>query len=226
MQGPAESDETYAAQFAAAVVAPLTEALAGPLSPPAPGAPSAARPQVRQAIVIGTLVPLLMFLAWEAAILGNTTGVLSSGMDPVAALQAQKPALAPAVDAFSFLAVATSTIGFVLGLSDFIADGLSLEAGRQQPIPYAVTILPPYVLALSFPGIFFSALDAAGTYGVLVLFGLMPALMVWNERYAGVLPPAANIRIVPGGRATLLLVGGAALAVILNSFLTSLQGPN
>ena len=137
--------------------------------------------------------------------------------------QASQPALAPVVDAFSFLAVATSTIGFILGLSDFIADGMQLKAGRQQPVPVLLTLVPPYVLAMAFPGVFFQALDIAGTYGVLVLFGLMPAAMVWNERYAGVLPPAANIRVVPGGRVTLLAVGGLAGAVIINSFLTSVS---
>lgn len=126
------------------------------------------------------------------------------------------------MDAFSFLAVATSTIGFVLGMSDFVADGLQLRAGRQQPVPYLLTLVPPYVLALAFPDVFFAALDAAGTYGVLVLFGIMPAAMVWSERYGAVLPPAANIRVVPGGRGPLLVVGGLAGAVILHSMITSL----
>ena len=127
------------------------------------------------------------------------------------------------MDTFSFLAVATSTIGFVLGLSDFVADGLQLKAGRQQPVPYLVTLLPPYVLAMAYPDVFFAALDAAGTYGVLVLFGLMPAAMVWAERYGDILPAGASaVRVVPGGRMPLLAVGGVAGAVILHSVLTTL----
>eukprot|EP00873_Tetraselmis_striata_P035180 jgi/Tetstr1/455444/TSEL_042273.t1 len=177
--------------------------------------------KVRQAIVLGTLLPFGMFLAWEAAILGNT-GSISAGNDPVQALQLAKPSLSLAVNAFSFLAVATSFIGFVLGLSDFIADGMQLRSGRQQPVPYLATLVPPYILAMLFPGVFFSALDAAGTYGVLVLFGLMPAWMVWQERYGSTLPPAADIRIVPGGKAMLCGVGGAATLVILNSAVASL----
>jgi hypothetical protein len=44
--------------------------------------------QIRQAIVVGVTVPLIMFLAWEAAVLGNTSGLgISHGVDPVSALQ-------------------------------------------------------------------------------------------------------------------------------------------
>jgi hypothetical protein len=32
-------------------------------------------------------------------------------------------------------------------------------------VPYALTVGPPLVLALSFPDLFFRALDVAGTYG-------------------------------------------------------------
>lgn len=71
-----------------------------------------------------------MFLAWDAAVLGSSGGGLLGGadgaaVDPLAALrQAGNPAVAPLLDSFTFLAIATSFIGFVLGLSDFIADAL------------------------------------------------------------------------------------------------------
>lgn len=42
---------------------------------------------------------------------------------------------------------------------------LQLPAGRQQVLPYALTVGPPLLLALSFPDLFFRALDVAGTYG-------------------------------------------------------------
>lgn len=135
--------------------------------------------------------------------------------------------LQPIVDVFSFLAIATSYIGFVLGLSDFVADCkyfpslllvllivwywhchyqvlfeikqnytiqehtdcitdyiflfpfllfslfllsgkfavLRLPSGQSKPLPYVLTLLPPLVLALLDPEIFFKALDFAGTYG-------------------------------------------------------------
>ena len=52
----------------------------------------------------------------------------------------------------------------------------------------------------------------AGTYGVLVLFGIMPAAMVWSERYGQ--STLTQIRVVPGGRAMLIGSGGIAAAIV------------
>ena len=60
-----------------------------------------------------------------------------------------------------------------------------LPTGSKRALPYVLTVLPPLGLSLSFPGVFLDALDFAGTYGVLVLFGLVPAAMAWSERYCG-----------------------------------------
>ena len=59
---------------------------------------------------------------------------------------------------------------------------LQAPPGKKSPLAFVAAILPPTVLALSFPDIFFKALDYAGTYGVLLLFGLIPAAMAWSER--------------------------------------------
>ena len=48
----------------------------------------------------------------------------SSEDDPLTLLQKGNPTVAPLVIGFSFLAIATSFIGFVLGLTEFIADGM------------------------------------------------------------------------------------------------------
>lgn len=73
-------------------------------------------------------------------------------------LREQNPVVAPLIEAFSFLAIATSFIGFVLGLTDFFMDALCLPNSRRY-VAYGLTILPPYAFALAFPDIFFSALD-------------------------------------------------------------------
>lgn len=53
---------------------------------------------------------------------------------------------------------------------------------------------------------------------MLVLFGVIPVAMAWSERYAGTTVTAVE-ELVPGGRATLGLVGGAAATVILRELL-------
>eukprot|EP00850_Spirogloea_muscicola_P019928 SM000202S05899 [mRNA] locus=s202:101147:103919:- [translate_table: standard] len=180
-------------------------------------------PRVRWAIVLGTAIPLVMFLAWDAVILGSipvnmtTTGMSLIENDPLTRLRESSGAVGPVIEAFSLLAVATSYIGFVLGLTDFLSDLLKLPTSREsQGLPYLLTLLPPLVLALASPDIFYKALDFAGTYGVLVLFGILPAAMAWSERYSGTCLPPTMPQIVPGGKFTLAIVMGAASTVIIS----------
>ncbi|KAI5008633.1 hypothetical protein ZWY2020_009681 [Hordeum vulgare] len=184
--------------------------------------------KVRKAIVLGTAIPLALFLIWDAVILGTIPGFAESGAvtDPLQQLRSSNGTVGPIVEAFSFLAIGTSYIGFVLGLSDFIADLLKLPSGQNKPLTYLVTLFPPLVLSLLDPEIFFKALDFAGTYGVLVLFGVFPAAMSWSERYSNDLEAPIS-PIVPGGKLTLSFVMGGALLVIFSEIfkdIMQLQG--
>eukprot|EP00210_Caulerpa_lentillifera_P006462 g6174.t1 len=170
--------------------------------------------KVRSAILIGSFVALSMFIAWDATILGSLP-IGSEVGDPLDRLKQSVNLAGPLIQGFSIFALATSYIGFVLGLTDFIADALRLPSGKQ-PIPYLLTLVPSCGLASTYPDIFLKALDFAGTYGVLVLFGIIPALMAWSERYNGV--TISSIRIVPGGKLSLILIGGLAMAIIANEF--------
>ncbi|PWZ15136.1 Tyrosine-specific transport protein [Zea mays] len=199
--------------------------------------------KVRTAIVAGTAIPLALFLVWDGVILGTLPDLAGSSTvsDPLELLRSSNGIVGPIVEAFSFLAIATSYIGFVLGISDFLADLLKLPSGQNKPLPYVLTLFPPLVLSLLDPEIFFKALDFAGTYGgkgsftkfhnpydyivsviiynlfhcsILVLFGVFPAAMSWSERYSDELE-APVPPIVPGGKFTLSAVMGGALLVIV-----------
>jgi tyrosine-specific transport protein len=151
-----------------------------------------------------------MFIVWEAVVLGASGGGgAGGGGDPVAALRAAGPVAAALVDAFTLLAVATSFIGFCLGLSQFVAEALGLPSDSKL-LPCALVLLPPTALATLDPNIFFRALDFAGTYGVMVLFGLVPAAMAAAGRRGG----GGRFRVLPGGAAALAAVALAAGAVI------------
>ncbi|CAD5165039.1 unnamed protein product [Musa acuminata subsp. malaccensis] len=95
--------------------------------------------KVRTAVVLGTAIPLVLFLIWDAVILGtipnlDTTGALT---DPLQQLHYENGI--PIVEVFSFFAIATSYIGFVLGLSDFVSDLLKLPSGQSKPLAYFLT---------------------------------------------------------------------------------------
>ncbi|XP_024530937.1 uncharacterized protein LOC9646664 [Selaginella moellendorffii] len=181
--------------------------------------------KIRTAIVAGTAIPLAMFIVWDAVILGSVyPGAGNSSLsDPLMQLRSQSGIISPLVEVFSLLAITTSYIGFVLGLSDFVADLLKLPGGgSRKPLPYAVTLLPPTALALLSPDIFFKALDFAGAYGVLVLFGILPASMAWSQRYSTSSLPAVP-PMVPGGRLALgVMITGAGF-IITTQFLSTLS---
>jgi tyrosine-specific transport protein len=190
--------------------------------------------KVRAALAVGSGVPLLMFLAWVAVVDGNSAVLESmagggggSGGDPVAALALSLPPPGSTlIDAFSLAALASSAVGFILGLSEFVAEEATRLTGAEEPVlarspgPYLATLAPPFAGALLAPGAFAGLLSAAGTYGVLVLFGVLPAVMAAVAR--GRAPDAP--RLVPGGSLGLALVGGLAGAVIVNETVARLGG--
>jgi tyrosine-specific transport protein len=177
-------------------------------------------PKVRTAIIAGSGVPLLMFLAWTAVILGSVpfdAGGLAAAngevFDPLVGLRASGGRFGDALLLFSLLAVATSFLGFTTGLVDFFADLVGWNnrgsgadgdadadgsgvAGRdgdggggderlllwQKGALVSLAVLPPVAIASFDPSVFFAALDNAGVYGILVLFGILPAAMAWEQR--------------------------------------------
>lgn len=183
--------------------------------------------KIRSSIVVGTAIPLVLFLVWNGVILGTITITNPDHKlaDPLQQLLATNGVVGPIVGAFSLLAIATSYIGFVLGLSDFLSDLLKLPSDRSRPLPYFLTLFPPLILSLLDPDIFFKALDFAGTYGVLVLFGVVPAAMSWSDRYSSRSTSIClNLReLVPGGRFTLSLVIGGAGYVIISEVIHNLM---
>ena len=196
--------------------------------------------KIRVAIIAGTFIPFAMFALWDAAVLGSVgvddvEAALRQGVkapDPLATLQASSDAAKALVSGFSFFAVSTSFLGFVLGLTDFLADGMKTTS-KGDAKPWAVALLPPTAFALAYPDIFLSALDKAGTFGVLTLFGCMPPLMAWRNRemqrresppeecelrgdaFACVVTSDVLDPIVPGGIVALGALGTLALAVVV-----------
>ncbi|EIE25275.1 aromatic amino acid permease [Coccomyxa subellipsoidea C-169] len=178
--------------------------------------------KVRKSIVYGLSIPLVMFVVWNGAILGSLDTLARNGKsDPLELLSQQSPSVGILIQVFSLLAIATSYIGFVLGLADFLSDLLKLPSGQQNRVPFMLTVLPPFALAAVFPDLFFKALDLAGTYGVLSLFGVLPAAAVWSQRSSNT--QFSGYKAVCGGNFTLLATGALAGGIILNQLTNALH---
>ncbi|MDB9318551.1 amino acid permease [Nodularia spumigena] len=181
-------------------------------------------PKIRQSIIIGSLIPLIMFLLWNAVILGSISPDIqsTSDFDPLQILRAGGAGewLGILLSIFSEFAIATSFIGFVYGLLDFFQDMFPVVQGKPSsrlPI-YSLILLPPMSLGAINPSIFFSALDFAGTFSISVLGGIIPALMTWKQRQELQLN-SINQPLVPGGRVTLIIMIAIASVLIIKQIL-------
>ncbi|MFL9457416.1 MULTISPECIES: amino acid permease [Nostocales] len=185
-------------------------------------------PKIRQSIVVGSAIPLVMFLAWNAVILGSISVDAIQGtasgktFDPLYILQSGSAGqwLGVLVSIFSEFAIVTSFIGFVYGLLDFFKDIFPVtpqESSKRLPL-YSLILLPPMSLSALNPNIFLTALDYAGTFSISVLGGILPALMSWKQRQEQEEDLRSTVQtLVPGGKVTLIVMIGVALFVLIGA---------
>lgn len=172
--------------------------------------------KVRLAIILGTTIPLVVYLIWEFLILGiipaegphGLTEAAKKGWNAVMPLKEllNNPFLFKIGKAFAFFTMTTSYIGLSLAYLDFLADGLKIKKVGIKKIALCLAVfIPPTLVAISYPDIFIIALSYAGGFSCAILFGLFPPLMVWVGRY--IKKEKMNPQI-PGGKlflATLIL---------------------
>lgn len=181
--------------------------------------------KIRQSIFIGSVIPLIMFLAWNAVILGSVSPEIIQNtadgktiFDPLQILRSGGAGewLGVLVSIFSEFAIATSFIGFVYGLLDFFQEiFLVTQVKFSSRLPlYSIILLPPMSFGVVNPNIFFTALDYAGTFSISVLGGIIPALMTWKQRQGQEHADKIHQPLVPGGKATLIVIICLALAII------------
>lgn len=179
---------------------------------------------LRRVIFLGSLIPLLCYILWDAVIMGV---VQSSGEQGLISLMHSEHATSGLTNAlsnttnsqwisgcFSFftsICMITAFLGVSIGLYDFLADGLSLrKSGLQGQSALALTFLPPLAIVLIYPGIYLHALSYAGICCVILLL-LLPAVMAWRTRS---LNPHNSILFIPGGNLTLALVSLVAIILL------------
>jgi tyrosine-specific transport protein len=175
-------------------------------------------------IVVGSVIPLIIYLLWEWVILGLTPLIeFQEALDQgEIATQALKDAVGASwignvAQTFAFFAIITSFLSVAISFVDFLADGLSIKKDFLGKIILALLVLmPPLLFALFYPSIFLEALNYAGGYGAVIIYGIIPALMVWEGRYRKKLGFPA---IVPGGKPLLIAVMLFSAAVMVLQFI-------
>ncbi|KAL7535645.1 hypothetical protein ACHAXR_006634 [Thalassiosira sp. AJA248-18] len=200
--------------------------------------------EITKAIVVGSTSALIMYLTWNAMILGNVLG--SSGVDGVMAESAVsaassltlefKPLLQSSVAVVSELAVTTSLIGVVLGFVNEFEDLIgtpSKSYGPKEDNKWKVallTLLPPAIVSIClgyYAGSIdinnYEIIDYTGIFGSSILFLILPALMAWQNRYGEEDPRPLTVRpMVPLGKISLGSLYKAAGTLIVEQGLEKL----
>ncbi len=155
--------------------------------------------RLRTIIYGGSSIPLLFYLLWEVVMLGiipvegreGLLHALDQGEAATEALRAVvgRSAISLAAETFALFAIITSFLAVSLSLVDFLADGLKISKKKGGRILLVLlTLFPPFLFAFVYPGIFIKALNLAGGFSAVILFGVMPVMMRWvvmkqeNER--------------------------------------------
>lgn len=175
--------------------------------------------KLRWTIMIGSAVPLFVYLVWEALVLGIVPldGFQYALDNGEMATQSLKVVLGSAwiivaAQYFAFFAIITSFLGIALSLVDFLADGLNIKkVGWGKVSLCLMTLLPPFIFSITYPGLFLIALNYAGGFGAVILFGILPVLMAWVGRYH--IQPAIT-PILPGGKFSLALIMAISIGII------------
>ncbi len=168
-------------------------------------------------VLVGSLLPLVVYLVWECAILGVIPFLGDSGLytiqqhgHPITDIPQtlekllHHQGITRASSYFSLFALIASFLGLCLSLVDFLADGLHIKKNLSGKLILAfISFFPPLFFILYYPHGFTLILSLAGIF-VALLLGILPALMVYSARYHLPQSPLTRLRI-PGGKYLLLV---------------------
>ncbi len=148
--------------------------------------------KIKNSLVWGTFLSLLVYLVWIIANFGNLTRnemapIITAGGnmgDLSLALQSKltNDALGFSLGLFSNFAITTSFLSIGLGLFDYIADSLGIDNSATGRFKTAlITFLPPAIFSFLYPKGFILAIGYAGLV-VLFSFYVIPILMAMRLR--------------------------------------------
>lgn len=179
---------------------------------------------LKKVIFIGSLIPLLCYLAWDAVIIGSlpsegdqgleslmqnprTTSALASFLSD----KVQNTTISALFNFFTSVCMLTAFLGVSLCLYSFLADGLKLrERGKHGFGLFLLTFIPPLLIVIYYPGAYIHALNYAGIFCIILLL-LLPALMCYFGR-----KHYHSEFIVPGGKIAQCIVIIVSIALLIH----------
>ncbi|MBS0655212.1 MAG: GerAB/ArcD/ProY family transporter [Verrucomicrobia bacterium] len=148
---------------------------------------------LKRAICIGSAIPLAIYILWEYIILGIMPYVGVEGWkvaqqqgEPISHVLATSigyPLIIDLASGFTLFAIATSFLPVSYSFLDFLHDGLrEKKQALSRPLLAVIVLAPPLLCALANAHLFLRALEIAGGFCAVTLFGALPALMAWKRQ--------------------------------------------
>ena len=165
--------------------------------------------KLKNIVIIGSTIPLLIYLIWEVATIGvlpltgpnSFSQVISNGGtvgDMVQAFQqyTNSKIISLGFNIFTNIAITTSFFGVTLSLFDFLKDAFKFNNKHSSGriFTFILTYGPPFIFAIFFPKGFINALGYAGIAQSILI--ILPSIMIYKLRNSAQLK--SPIRI-PGG---------------------------
>lgn len=177
---------------------------------------------VKRAIFLGSVIPLVLYIIWEALVLGAVPVdfLLEAKANGYTAAESLKralqcPAFYVAGEFFGLFALVSSFIGVGMGLMDFFIDAFHWDKKKQGFTIFMLTFFIPMIWATINPTIALTCLKYAGGIGEATLIGAFPVFMLWKGRYHS---KHVSRRLIPGGKLVLLLMLFAVFVNIIVLF--------
>lgn len=151
--------------------------------------------QLQRIVLIGSIIPLVLYLTWIAIIQGALSRYGSNGLVAMnnsdntnSLLMQQLVAIShhPLLDSMSIVFISicsvTGLLGASLCMTDFLADGLKQKKeGIKKLLIVCLTLLPSAIIVVVNPSLFIQALAYAGMCCVYILI-LLPIVMYVRGR--------------------------------------------
>ena len=179
--------------------------------------------KVRRIILAGSLFALIIYLIWNGVVLGivplqGEWGIIQSlnqgrqASDAVAGMLGLSW-VSTFAEGLAFFALLSSFLAQTLALIHFLADALKVKGQKHESIPLCLLALaPPLFFGMVYPSIFIRALNFAGGICAVILFGVLPVLMAWKNRY---LSKASGPYQLFGGKKILIAIFIVAAVIFL-----------
>ncbi|KAF8818969.1 aromatic amino acid transport family protein [Rickettsia endosymbiont of Cardiosporidium cionae] len=143
---------------------------------------------IRISIFSGTMLVLLIYIAWEWVIIGSIDKSLIEQYfftgSSIALVFKTDTIVALLLKYFAIFAISTSMLGVAFSVLDFLNDSIFLNYFNSRYIKKhliltLIVLIPPCVLAMFNPDIFYTILGIAGGFGEIILNGILPVILFY-----------------------------------------------